>query len=434
MDILSASGKVADFRLAVATVDFYEDVLVPSYSAKIKIMNAGGGVIDEQGKSVTLYDGLKIRGGERVDLIIKSNSSTNEDLRLVERPLYVRSIKSLVRENDKEVFVLHLTSRAAVENEVRFLTKSYSKEASISDHVKAIITNNFEGERDPDVDATGNKYGFLGNQKKPFEVLTRLASKAVYGKIGNGSSSAGFFFYQTRDGFKFKAIDSLVNSEPKANYFYTDVNKSSVDFEPQGEFRSLDQKITSFNIIENQDVVNSLKKGTYSTERRYFDPITFDVTDKTNNSFTGDQYIKKFPTLGDPFKREELRLSDSSFSFTDVPSQIITETRNYGTVTPEVEVEETLSIEKILSQRKVRYNTLFIQRLKVMVPLNTNLRAGDTIKLNFPKISTEKSQQYDRGQLTGIYMVRQLCHHYDPMASYTIMEVVRDTFGRKSSS
>lgn len=435
MDILSNSGQVADFRLAVASFDYYEDLLVPSYSAKIKIANAGGGVVDDQDKSVTLYDGLKIRGGERVDVVIQANSGTNEALRLVESPLYVRSVKSLIRQNDKEFFTLHLTSRAAVENEVRFLTKSYSKDAKISDHVKAIIEENFEGSTGSDIDPTGNKYGFLGNQKKPFEILTRLASKAVYGDVGTRSASAGFFFYQTRDGFNFKAIDNLAAQQPVATYFYTDVNKNSVDFEPQGEFRSLDQKIVSFKIIENQDVVNSLKKGTYSTERRFFDPITFDVTDRSNNSFTGSQYINKTPTLGaNPFNPEELRLSDSSFSFTNIPSQIITETRNYGTVTPEVEVEETMSIEEIMSQRKMRYNTLFVQRMKITVPLNTNLRAGNTIKLNFPKISTEKAPQYDRGQLSGIYMIRQLCHHYDPMVSYTIMEVLRDTFGRKSSS
>ena len=57
-----------------------------------------------------------------------------------------------------------------------------------------------------------NKYGFIGNMRKPFTVLTWLASKAVPEMEGDGT--AGYVFYETQSGFKFKSIDKLISAEP----------------------------------------------------------------------------------------------------------------------------------------------------------------------------------------------------------------------------
>tara|TARA_B100000902_G_scaffold60840_1_gene67953 strand:- start:425 stop:634 length:210 start_codon:yes stop_codon:yes gene_type:complete len=62
------------------------------------------------------------------------------------------------------------------------------------------------------------------------------------------------------------------------------------------------------------------------------------------------------------------------------------------------------------------------------VPCNTNLRAGDTIKCFFPKISRNDGQEFDPDQ-SGLYMIKELCHHFDKTRSFTSMLLVRDTFG-----
>ena len=52
--------------------------------------------------------------------------------------------------------------------------------------------------------------------KKPFQLITWLASESMSGESeeSSGGNSAGFFFYQTKDGFNFRSIDSLVEQEP----------------------------------------------------------------------------------------------------------------------------------------------------------------------------------------------------------------------------
>ena len=64
----------------------------------------------------------------------------------------------------------------------------------------------------------------------------------------------------------------------------------------------------------------------------------------------------------------------------------------------------------------------------MIVPLNSTLKAGDIITCNFPKISSADRGQVDDEQ-SGLYMIKELCHHYDTESSYTSMKLVRDTFG-----
>lgn len=80
------------------------------------------------------------------------------------------------------------------------------------------------------------------------------------------------------------------------------------------------------------------------------------------------------------------------------------------------------------SQSILRYNTLFTQSLNVMIPSNTNLKAGDLIECRFPKISRSNAREYDM-ETTGLYMIKELCHHFDANRSYTSLKLIRDTFG-----
>ena len=77
----------------------------------------------------------------------------------------------------------------------------------------------------------------------------------------------------------------------------------------------------------------------------------------------------------------------------------------------------------------MRYNVLFTQTLSMTVPSNTNLRAGDIIECLFPKTTISNKKEYDQDQ-SGLYMIKELCHHFDTTGSYTSMKLIRDTFGK----
>ena len=78
----------------------------------------------------------------------------------------------------------------------------------------------------------------------------------------------------------------------------------------------------------------------------------------------------------------------------------------------------------------MRYNVITTQTLTMTIPSNTNLEAGNSIKCVFPLITVSDDKKKDSEQ-SGLYIIRALCHHFDPNGSYTSLELIKDTFGEQ---
>ena len=113
----------------------------------------------------------------------------------------------------------------------------------------------------------------------------------------------------------------------------------------------------------------------------------------------------------------------------DIPSRLITGIVDIGTIEKDVSTEENADPFKYQSQAIMRYNIMFTQTMTITVPSNTNLKAGDVIECLFPSTTTGKKKEYD-SDVSGLYMIKELCHHFDPEGTYTSMKLIRDTFGK----
>lgn len=277
--------------------------------------------------------------------------------------------------------------------------------------------------------------------RKPFTVLTWLASKSVPLSSADGikgSSSlggtAGFFFYQTIDGFQFRSID-LLNDQPikrdlegnEIRYIYSEARES---YDVNDRRNDNDFRILNYNIERNQNLVEKLKLGTYSNQRIFFNPLNGTITPSSKILFKSSEYLNKTTNLG----RELINLpkldDNSPLTLGDIPTRTITSILDVGTISSEVSTDINADPTDYQSQVLMRYNNLFNQTLNVMIPSNTNLRAGDIIECLFPRISRSPEKEYDDNQ-NGLYMIKELCHHFEPTSSYTSLKLIRDTFGAK---
>jgi hypothetical protein len=437
LEIQGQDNRTIDIRVPTISFDYYEDVLVPTVSVKLVILNAGGQVENEKGRKVDLYSGLGLRGGEAVRIrITPAGTVDTETIDFTNIPLYVNSVSDLYQDSQKQYFTIHLLSREAIQNEVSFVQRAFKKEQTIAQHATSILKQDLKSLSPINVEPTGApNLGFVGNQMSPFECLMLLASKAVGSASGSQKSStsgasSGFFFYQTRDGYQFRSVDGLVSQKPKARYYYSEFNQSSLTAGDEAN----QYRINFYEILRNQDIVDELQKGAYSSERRFFNPLDFKVqSPNTGSVFTGNDYITEgVKNLGEGFNK--LKLVDAQFAFTDVASLIITETIDIGTLDTGVVFQENQDKNSYISQSRMRYNTLFTQIVSLQVPLNTSLRAGDTIQATFPTGKTGDARADTEGQITGKYIVKEICHHTDPRGSYTSMVVIRDTFGSSNDN
>jgi len=432
--IESADGsRNVDISAGVVAFTYFENIFSPTLTARAIIVNTGNTIVGLDGKMQTVYNGLPIRGGERVLIKIAGNSSINEGLDFSDTPsryFHVGSITNVLIDEGTETFTLNLVSRETITNETVRVGKKFPTSQKISDSVKNILKNYVKTEKDIIVDQTQNPYGFIGNMKKPFTLITWLASKSVPGKGASKDSSAGFLFYETIYGFNFRSIDNLIEEDPfEKDYVFTPGIVNTED--PERDF-----KILRYGINRNQDLIAKLERGAYSSQRYYINPVSF----KPNISvFKSSDYLKSngMSQLGS--KTIDLPSIDEKSDKTlgDLPTRIFVGMLDVGTVEEDASDEGWNSPSKlnadpakIHAQSMMRYNQLFTQVLEITVPLNSKLTAGNIIRCEFPLTGDTKRKEPDP-ETSGLYMVKELAHYFDAKGSYSKLKLVRDSFGRK---
>jgi hypothetical protein len=290
--------------------------------------------------------------------------------------------------------------------------------------VRKILTDVLQTDKIGSIDDTSNQYGFIGNMRKPFTVLIWLASKGV--PVKSGDSTAGFLFYQTQDGFQFRSLDDLIAQSPKATYTYSGAN---VNYDEEQKKVNNDFNILNYATEKNQNLIEKLRLGTYSSQRMFFNPLDFSFSKYEEGIFQLKDYVSNIENLGKDLKLP-LVAEGQELTLGDVPTRIITGIFDVGTMENGVDRTVNADQTKYQSQSLMRYNIMFTQTMNLMIPLNTNLRAGDLIKCQFPRITKSDQRDYDP-EISDLYMIKELCHHFDTTNSYTSLKLIRDTFGLK---
>tara|TARA_A100001201_G_scaffold20871_1_gene23183 strand:+ start:4495 stop:5793 length:1299 start_codon:yes stop_codon:yes gene_type:complete len=406
-------NRTIDLRQGVQSIDYYEDVFSPTITAKI-LVSTTGSVIDNTG----VYLGLPLRGGERLSMKLQGNTDSNPGLDFSgNNSLYVSGISNVIRDSKQETFVLNLCSREAITNETSRVPIRFPTSSPISVSAEEIIKKYLVTNKELFIDKTSNKYGFIGNMKKPFTLLTWLASKGV---PETTDGTAGYFFYETQDGYCFKSVDSLIAQESSG--VYTSVE--TVDRDRNQDFQILNHVTT-----RNNNLLEKLRLGQFSTQRSYFNPLTFDYTAPDKGLFKLEDYAGKSKNLGRSFGMPPIN-EGSETTLGDIPSRLVTGIVDIGTLEDGVSYEENADPFKYQSQAIMRYNIMFTQTMTITVPSNTNLRAGNIIQCLFPATTTASDNIKFDGEISGLYMIKELCHHFDAEGSYTSLKLIRDTFGQ----
>tara|TARA_B100000212_G_scaffold161_1_gene123 strand:- start:254 stop:1576 length:1323 start_codon:yes stop_codon:yes gene_type:complete len=426
-EISSLDGtRKVDIAAGVVAFSFFENLFSPHITAKVIVANTAVPSLGD-----TVYHGLPLKGGERVNIKIASNSENNAILDLTgENALYVSSIRNVFSEAESETFGLNLVSREAISNETSRVGKKFSQKISTS--VKKIIEEFLLTEKNINIDDTENDYAFIGNLRKPFTILTWLASKSVPASskegevVGGKSSTAGYFFYETRDGFNFRSIDALCTQEPVGQKYIYQPGILNVD-DPNKDFR-----IIQYSTTRNNNFVDNLERGAYCTHRMYYNPLYGTFTTQAQGTFTTKQFEGKLNNLGRDFKVETPQYDKSGKTVGELPSRVVTGVLDFGTLEKKNKnsFKQNADPMEFHSQAMMRYNLIFNIQLVATIPLNTNLVAGALIDCVFPKITTEEQKEVDQEQ-SGLYMIKELTHHYESDGSFTKLKLIKDTLGKK---
>ena len=381
--------------------NYYESLLSPSVTANLALVDTGDSVsydskYDSQGRMGTLSSALPLAGDVNVSFKIKSRYGT---LDFTRKSLLFDKVLSPGQESNRESIIMNLVSPTFKLNEMSPIYKKYT--GNIGNSVRSIVSDYLKTE--VKIDQTRNSYSFTGNSKTPFELICRLASKSMPSK-GN----PGYFFYETSQGLNFRSIDELIRQQPVALYSRTDVLKANVDSDAN------DFKILFKTDVRKGDLMNILKSGGAFSRNIFFDPRTFkyeeidlDVAKNLSTSLGKDAIL---PTVG-AFTRTHFHIKDIGC----LSQKILDDVNN------DPKIWQALST--------MRYNLLFSQVIQIQVPCNVKLKAGDTILCDFETITSNNKVQGPDPVQSGKYLIVNLCHHFDPLRSFTSMTLVRDSYG-----
>jgi len=412
-------GKSTDIANGIVHFQYFESILQDAIKAIVTFADTGNAV---NGK--TALEGLPIVGTERVELELVDNN--NKKLKL---KLYVNKVTPVVDTSTKSLVSLSLVSKEYILNEKTRLNKRF--DGKISDHVRRILTDGnrsgLETKKKLDIEETTNTYNFFGNNKKPYYTINWLSKKSVSATNQKIGESAGYFFFETSEGIKFKSIDGLLGQKQKKSIIFNESpDKTNI---PSG----YDIKALSFDKDNSINVQSKLERGAFSTRTILFDPFScyYEVVLDEAKDKTLKLGGKELPKLNPEFDS-----ADPNKEFSRTTYYLLdTGTLPSGSTQQQLDKarEQNFETKKILNQAIMRYNQLFSSMVSVTIAADLDLHAGDSIYVDSPELATDTKNDDVSKQSGGLYIISDMCHQYTPEGTFTKLNLVRDSIGRKGN-
>lgn len=401
----------------ILSFDYEESIFSPTFIVSAKFIAVEGVLSD-----------LKLHGTETANITIKHDSGDD----MVFEDLIVTNMIQDDTTSNGSIFSVVLRSQDVIMNESERLSQRYDPKTNASTHVDTILGTNLKTSYENDIEDTANNDGFYGNYWTPYRAIYWLARRAVSKSMsgdGSGTNRVGFLFWQTRNGYRFKSVDTIMADGNTKDLVFSqheviapdEYDENHVIFNPTFELPT--------------DIVDQMRLSRFGEERRYVNLHSLYVTKKEDGVLSEQDVSGSQDSLGED---DDLSLQVGSLDIRNKPSRPTVSVLVDGTMrqdgTISISGEGEFHPHKVVSQSRMRYQSLLSNSLKITVPMNLNVESGDVIVANILK-----SKEGDDEYFSGEYIVKDLRHSYsvldnDGVECLTIMRLVRDWHGKKSEA
>ena len=422
----NVDGGQIDIVDYITDFSYYESILEPSIRTNITYVDTGR-AIKKDNSTQSVIDGLPLYTTEYVNIKI----SDGNDVQLnIEQ--YITSVVPVGQDIQKSVVTLDLVSEEGIINYKAAVNQRF--DGKISEHVKKILTDKryLGTEKKLDIEETENNYTFIGNQKRPFYSILTLAKKSIPNIQGAKQNTAGYLFFETSEGFKFKSIDSLLDQKKKKSFIYNETPDGAGENIPSG----YSAKILKYSVDDvSGDIQSKLAMGTYSTRTILFDPFNcyYEVITKEAEKTEKNLKLagKNLPKLNPKFIREgqKQEYSRTQYMLIDRGTLPTGDTKQQIVKSDQPNFDP----QNILNQSVMRYNQLFSTKTQITIAPDFSLHAGDIIFIQSPELSNKDNKELNK-QFGGKYLISDLCHSISKTkGGYTELTLIRDSFGKTGS-
>ena len=407
-----------DLRAGVPVLEYRESVLCPYITVDMTIIDSGTATNSKDGSkgTVGILESIKLQGTEKFKLKLEDqfgnqiDLSGDNDLRVGKTVFAGKG----VRESSCSIRVV---SKEAYDNTLveRRMTSNYIGKADV------LITQalrNLGTEKILSSESSENEIQFNGDNRYPFEMCLDVQKVSV----PEGIDSAGYLFWETSTGYKFKSLDKMFDTTGKTIKKFEETGFADDRVSP-----GFNGKILKSSFVLINDMLKQFEEGAYNTELDLFDPLGKEDRFQQIERTSPDDGNGIIGGLNLPILSKEYR---------DKTTAELHQTKDDGQkIIPGeglAEIGDTsFDIVRTSLQSLQNYRQKFSSSLNIVIDADLSLSAGDLVFCKFPETSQKKSQSRSPKD-SGIYMIADLCHYSTPTQAFTGLNLVRDSYGVKN--
>lgn len=438
---------------------YYENIDSPFVEAELSLIDSG----------VNLIKSLPIQGGEEVSIKLECASSTGEapSIKEITYQLYVWKVENRAFTSKIQTYTLRLLPIEAFVNEYSRVVRRL--EGYTNEIVEKLLKEELASKSKIFTEKSKNQVVFYPSRKSVISLINSLqknsiSEKASIRKIDNNKFSnntkknensendtkiagtAGYLFFQNKNGFVFKSIDTICAVGTKGSFqgsnvigtYYSKLAMNSSN--PNNYFT-----IETYNFKDEIDILNKLRKGAYSTKIVLYNISTGDYEEFV---YSLDDTFKDMVKLGNQSKLPEFQIKQSDFPTRVISMVVDHETWHFKDTVANPEDPNVNGDAKypdyskyLIAQSISRRNILEMQKLEITIPGNSALVVGEKLKIYLPNMSTEETRLKDPWdkESSGNYLISKLSHNYNMAIETgpkftTVLELIRDTYGMEEEA
>jgi hypothetical protein len=411
LNFLTASGQRIEIKKLLVELSYYEDIYSFVASGYITLVDAQG-----------FIELMRLTGNEFIEVNfgkVKDGKNLNDQLFRV----YKSSARKPSGNQNSEVYTLYFCSEELLLSEQNKISKSF-KGNKISKIVNNILTDKLKvnSSKIDVIEETTGLYDFVIPNMKPFEAISWVSTYARPAAY----PGADMLFFETKNGFAFRSLQSMFKDNVYATYKYEAKN---IDDKTQS-FQEKTITVLDYEISKPFDTLNEINSGTLSNRLISIDPLTrtFKKTDFDYEKFKSQSKSLNANGIQDTLQNRLGKKENESY---DGVLKVVIGNSNQKQVSyvkeRESGVAQDIFVETYIPNRTAQISLANYTVIKATIPGDPGITAGRTINFNLLSLKPRQERDLDKFY-SGKYLVTAVRHIIQSQGVYqTVLEIVKDS-------
>lgn len=391
--LISHLGEAVDLTAIFTQVELFESIFSPTLSGNIIIND-----------STNLIKNLPIIGQEKLEISFASPLFKEEPVVL---SFNIYKIDNRVRVNERsQIYSLDFISEHMIKDKLTKVSRFI--EGKSSDVIRKLLTMpwGLDSKKENEIELSEDIVQFVVPNWSPVKSISYFTKRAL-----NTNHNPCYLFWEGIDKFYFVSLESLFKSDIISEFNVSPKYIGTIS--PEANLRNIRQ----YNVSESFNILEDISNGVYASSYLETDIIHRTINYKTYDyleNFKKQTHVEQFPMLPESDNLDKL---------------------NYTT-----QFESNISIldNEIDSFDRKKYSDWYLQRKSLMGQLkslgitaylkgNSNLRAGQMVKIHLPSPEPKSREQVWDDYLSGKFLVASVRHSFSQQNYNITAEFIKDS-------